>query len=325
MIPSTDFIISHISDAITTVNLNGYTKIHSGKVRDTFEKNGKRIIITTDRQSAFDRVLTSVPFKGQILNSVSNFWFNQTEDIVRNHLIANPDPQVSIVRPAKVFPVEFIIRGYMTGSTDTSVWVNYKKGMRKYCGVDLPEGMEKNQKFKIPIITPTTKPETGHDELISPDEIIERNLMTERQWNEVSDYALRIFLRGQEMASKRGLILVDTKFEFGRDIKTGEIMLIDEVLTPDSSRYWLAETYSQRVEAGEEPQSFDKEFLRLWYADNCDPYKDEVLPNAPVELVAKLAQKYIAAYEMITGTDFECTVGGITRIQKNLDDYFLKG
>jgi phosphoribosylaminoimidazole-succinocarboxamide synthase len=182
--------------------------------------------------------------------------------------------------------------------------------------------MVKNQKFESPIITPTTKPETGHDELISPQEIVEQGLMTQEEWDEVSGYALEVFLRGQKIASEKGLILVDTKFEFGRDLETNEILLVDEVLTPDSSRYWLLESYAERFEAQKEPESFDKEFLRLWFADNCDPYHDETLPEAPTELIAKLAQKYIIAYEMITGEVFEPQIGGEVRIQKNLDEYF---
>lgn len=325
MIPSLESIQNEIPNAVSRIELKGFTKVHSGKVRDTFEKNDKRIIVTTDRQSAFDRILTSVPFKGQVLNSTSAHWFDQTKDIVKNHLIATPDSAVSIVRPAKVFPVEFIVRGYMTGSTDTSVWKNYEKGMRQYCGITLPEGMKKNQAFAKPIITPTTKPETGHDELISIEEIVKRKLMTQAQWDEVSEYAMQIFLRGQQIVSEKGLILVDTKFEFGQDTKTGEILLVDEVLTPDSSRYWQQETYETRLSEEKEPESFDKEFLRLWYADNCDPYADKELPDAPPELVAKLSQKYMAAYEMITGNIFEPANGGEKRIQKNLDEYFAKG
>jgi phosphoribosylaminoimidazole-succinocarboxamide synthase len=325
MIPSLESIQSQIPNALSSINLNGFHQVHSGKVRDTFEKNGKRIIVTTDRQSAFDRILTSVPFKGQVLNSTSAYWFEHTKDIVKNHLIATPDPAVSIVHPVQVFPVEFIIRGFMTGSTDTSVWKNYEKGVRDYCGISLPEGMKKNEPFPKPIITPTTKPETGHDELISAEEIVKRGLMTQNQWDEVSEYAMQIFLRGQQIVAEKGLILVDTKFEFGRDANTGEILLVDEVLTPDSSRYWLQESYETRLAEAKEPESFDKEFLRLWYADNCDPYADADLPDAPPELVAKLSQKYMAAYEMITGKVFDPATGGEERIQKNLDEYFSKG
>ena len=321
---SEEFLQKHLGDAVEKVDLKKYKKIHSGKVRDTFEKGGARIIVTTDRQSAFDRILAAVPFKGQVLNRLSAFWFEKMADISAHHLIAVPDGAVSICRPAKVFPVEFIARGFLTGSTDTSVWKNYENGVRKYCGVDLPDGMRKNEKFEMPIITPTTKPETGHDELISPAEIIARKLMTADEWTEVSEKALKIFKRGQKIAAEKGLILVDTKFEFGRDAETGEIVLVDEVLTPDSSRFWKAETYKSRFAAGAEPESFDKEFLRLWFVENCDPYADETLPDAPPALIAKLAKKYIDAFEMITGDDFVPELGGNKRIEKNLDAYFAK-
>lgn len=324
MSKGTPFFQGHLDEALAEAILPGFDKVHTGKVRDTFEKNGKRVIVTSDRQSAFDRVLTTIPFKGQILNRTSAFFFEKTADIVKNHLIAVPDPAVSIVRKAKVFPVEFIIRGYMTGSTSTSVWKNYEKGVRDYCGVKLPEGMSKNEAFARPLITPTTKPETGHDELISPQGIIERQLMTAAEWEEVSAYALAVFLRGAEIADQAGLILVDTKFEFGRDAETGEILLVDEVLTPDSSRYWMKSSYAERFAAGQEPQSFDKEFLRLWYQDKCDPYHDEVLPEAPAELRARLADIYAQAFEMITGQAFEPALGGVERMQKNLDSYFSR-
>lgn len=316
------FLQDHLSEAIEQVDFQKYKKVHSGKVRETFEKDGNRIIVTTDRQSAFDRILAAVPFKGQVLNRISAFWFEKMADISAHHLLAVPDPAVSVCRPARVFPVEFIIRGYMTGSTDTSVWKNYEKGVRSYCGIDLPEGMKKNDRFATPIITPTTKPETGHDELISAEEIIEQKLMTPEEWKEVSEKALAIFERGQKMAAEKGLLLVDTKFEFGRDLESGNIVLVDEVLTPDSSRYWLAESAEQRIVEGKEPESFDKEFLRLWFAENCDPYHDEILPEAPPELIARLAHKYILAFEKITGQEFVPQVGGSKRIEENLDAFF---
>ncbi len=322
MTASSSFFEEHINAALESVDLQGFRKTHAGKVRDIFEKDGTQIIVTTDRQSAFDRILTTVPFKGQILNRISAFWFEQTKDIIANHLIAVPDPAVSVVRKAKVFPVECIVRGYMTGSTDTSVWINYQKGIRNYCGVELPENMVKNQPFATPIITPTTKPQVGHDELISPDEIIERGLMTADEWQTVSDAALQIFLRGQSIAARQGLILVDTKFEFGRALDTGEILLIDEVLTPDSSRFWMQASYNERFAAGEEPQSFDKEFFRLWYQERCNPYRDEILPQAPNSLRAKLASIYAEAYEIITDAEFVPELNGTARIQKNLDEYF---
>lgn len=326
MPPPADFIRNHISDTLTQVELLFDAKrIYHGKVRDTFEINGELVIITTDRQSAFDRILADVPFKGQVLNLISAFWFNQTKDIVPNHMIAIPDANAMVVKKAKVFPVEVVVRGYLTGSTDTSAWVNYNKGVRDFCGVQLPENMIKNQKFAEPIITPTTKEET-HDRQISAKEIIQTGLVPADKWNKIADYALAVFKHAEKVAQKNGFILVDTKFEFGED-EDGNIMLVDEALTPDSSRYWLADTYEERMKNGEEPDSFDKEFLRLWFVEHCDPYNDKILPKAPPELVIELSRRYIEAYEKITGEYFEPALGSPTalaRIEKNLGKYFGK-
>ena len=278
-------------------------KIHTGKVRDTYEYEGQRFIITTDRQSAFDRILSAIPFKGQVLNQLSAFWFEATKDILPNHLLAVPDPNVSIVKTAKVFPVEIIVRGYITGTTSTSAWVNYEKGVRDFCGVRLPEGLQKNQRFDSPILTPTTKPETGHDESISPDEILARKYMTQEQWDYISTKAIALFLRGQEIAKKGGLLLVDTKYEFGV-LEDGTILLVDEIHTPDSSRFWEAHSYEESFSNGEDPKSFDKDVLRRWYNEHCNPYEDEVLPNAPSELIVALSETYISAYEKISGKEF---------------------
>ena len=321
--PNRAIIKANLSNTVTETSFSGVNKIHTGKVRDTYEKDGKYILITTDRQSAFDRILAAVPFKGAVLNLFSGFWFDKTKDIVDNHLISTPDPNVSIVKKVKIFPVEIIVRGYITGTTDTSAWVNYEKGSRLFCGVPLPEGLKKNQQFDEPIITPTTKPETGHDEMISREEIIARGLVPEEQYKKIEEYALAIFKRGQEIAAEKGFILVDTKYEFGED-KNGNVILADEVHTPDSSRYWVADTYEERLANGEEPQNFDKEFLRLWFTKNCDPYKDEVLPDAPADLVEELSYRYIDIYEQLTGKEFKYNADMpiAERIQKNLDAYF---
>lgn len=321
------FISAHLSDTLTQVELLLEAKrLYHGKVRDIFEIQDKRVIITTDRQSAFDRVLADIPFKGQVLNQISEFWFKKTADIVPNHLLAVPDPNVMIVKKAKVFPVEVVVRGYLTGSTDTSAWMNYNKGVRDFCGVRLPDGMIKNQPFAEPILTPTTK-EEEHDRQISAKEIIEQGIVPKEKWEKIADYALKVFARGSEIARKHGFILVDTKFEFGED-EDGEIMLIDEVLTPDSSRYWLAETYETRMKEGKEPDSFDKEFLRLWFTAHCDPYHDKVLPKAPDDLRIELSSRYIDAYEKITGDYFTPALGAPTplaRIENNLKKYFAEG
>lgn len=321
--PDRDIIKKNLKNTVTETNFEGYEKLHVGKVRDTYQKDGKRIIVTTDRQSAFDRVLAAIPFKGGVLNQFAAFWFDKTKDIVPNHLIDTPDPNVAITKTVKIYPVEVIVRGYITGTTSTSAWVNYEKGERNYCGVQLPEGLKKNQKFDEPIITPTTKPETGHDEKISREEIIAQGLVPEDEWDKIAEYAMAVFKRGQEIAAEKGFILVDTKYEFGKD-EDGNIVLADEVHTPDSSRYWVAETYEERFAAGQEPQNFDKEFLRLWFKEHCDPYNDPELPAAPDDLVEELSYRYIDIYEKLTGNTFEYNEGkAITdRIQENLDAYF---
>lgn len=278
-------------------------KKYRGKVRDTYDFGDKLILITTDRQSAFDRVLASVPYKGQVLNLTSAWWFEKTKHIIANHLIDIPDPNVTVAKKCQVFPIEFVVRGYITGTTSTSLWTQYKNGVRNYCGNSLPEGLRKNQRLTHPLLTPTTK-EEQHDRPISPKEIIEENWMTEADWEIASNAAMRLYQYGVEMAFQQGLILVDTKYEFGKD-EEGNIMLVDELHTPDSSRYWLAESFEERFANHQEPENIDKEFLRLWFVDHCDPYHDEVLPKAPDDLVVKLASRYIQLYEMITGNRFD--------------------
>ena len=273
-----------------------------GKVRDSYTSGDTMVFVTTDRQSAFDRILASIPFKGQVLNLTSAWWFEHTRHIILNHMISIPDPNVTVGKRCEVFPIEFVVRGYITGTTDTSLWTQYNKGVRSYCGIDFPEGMKKNEKLAMNILTPTTK-EATHDRPISPAKIVEEGWMTREDWETTSKAALDLFAFGQQEAAKRGLILVDTKYEMGSDAD-GAITLIDEIHTPDSSRYWLSETYKKRLAEGLEPENIDKEFLRLWFTKNCDPYNDEILPEAPVELVTELSLRYIRLYEMITGKKF---------------------
>ena len=275
-----------------------------GKVRDTYDLGDRLVIITTDRQSAFDRLLASVPFKGAVLNATAAWWFERTTHIVPNAVVSVPDPNVTIMRKCDVFPVEFVVRGFLTGSTDTSLWTHYNNGERSYCGNDFPDGMRKNDRLVRNVVTPTTKAE-DHDEPITPDEIVARGLMTRAEWDEASRAALRLFEFGQQEAARRGLLLVDTKYELGKDPAAGgRITLLDEVHTPDSSRYGLADSYEKRHSEGLEPQSVDKEFLRLWFRSACDPYADKELPAAPRELVAELAARYVYLYERITGEEF---------------------
>lgn len=290
-------------------------------MRDTYDLGDRVVIVTTDRQSAFDRLLASIPFKGQVLNQTAAWWFGQTAHIVPNALIGTPDPNVAVMKKCDVFPVEFVVRGFMTGSTDTSLWTHYNAGEREYCGNSFPDGMRKNQRLAANVVTPTTKAE-DHDEPISPADIVSRGLMSQADWDRASAAALRLFEFGQREALKRGLLLVDTKYEFGKD-KDGNVLLIDEIHTPDSSRYWLADTYDERFAAAQEPQNIDKEFLRLWFRARCDPYKDEALPEAPRELVEELSRRYVHLYERITGLDFSPPPAGepvASRIERALAD-----
>jgi phosphoribosylaminoimidazole-succinocarboxamide synthase len=277
-------------------------KKYQGKVRDTYDLGNQLMLITTDRQSAFDRVLAAVPYKGQVLNLCSAWWFERTEHIIPNHLITIPDPNVTIAKKCNVFPIEFVVRGYITGTTNTSLWTQYKNGVRNYCGNPLPEHLKKNQQLEKPLLTPTTK-EEKHDRPISPQEILSEGWMTEDDWAIASAAAMQLYQFGVETAAKNGLILVDTKYEFGKDVD-GNIVLIDEIHTPDSSRYWIQQSYAERLANSQEPENIDKEFLRLWFAEHCDPYNDQILPVAPEELIVTLSARYIQLYEMITGQRF---------------------
>ena len=313
-------IKAELNNTLTETSLSGRSK-KTGKVRDQYDLGDQVALITTDRQSAFDRVLASIPFKGQVLNLTSAWWFSQTKHIIPNQVISVPDPNVTLAKKCEVFSIEFVVRGYITGSTSTSLWTVYNNGDREYCGNILSEGLKKNQKLEANMLTPTTK-EEHHDRPIAPPEIVSEGWMTQEDWDYCSQKALALFAFGQQKAAEHGLILVDTKYEMGRDTD-GTIRLIDEIHTPDSSRYWIAETYDERMSAGQEPQNIDKEFLRLWFVDNCDPYNDKTLPDAPDELVAELSSRYIYLYETITGKVFPFPDTGKPvqeRINENLKD-----
>ncbi len=314
-------IINNIKNVLKNTNLDIKDK-YIGKVRDMYFVGDKSILVSTDRQSAFDRSLGFIPFKGEVLAQSSVWWFKKTSHIVKNHLIASPDANVVIAKKAKVLAIEFVVRGYITGSTSTSLWTHYEKGSRDYCGNKLADGLKKNQKLPQNILTPTTK-EPDHDRPISVEDILKEGWLTQEQWDFTSHKALELFDFGQKIASEHGLILADTKYEFGVDEITGEIILIDEIHTPDSSRFWLKDSYEESFEKGQEPENIDKEFFRLWFAKHCDPYKDTVLPQAPQELVVELSQKYITLYEMITGETFTpVTNQDINqRIVKNVTEY----
>ena len=282
--------------------LPGYQK---NKVRDAYQiPGGRRILISTDRQSAFDQILAAVPYKGQVLNQLAQFWFEQTKDICPNHVISFPDPNVMIVKDLDMLPIEIVVRNYLTGSTNTSVWPMYDRGERTIYGIDFADGMVKNQQLTNAIVTPTTKPDQGgHDAPITPAQALEMDLVTAAQWDELAQKSLALFAKGQEVAKAKGLILVDTKYEFGID-ENGAIVIADEIHTPDSSRYWIADSYQDRFDAGQEPDSLDKEFLRLWVNSQCDPYKDPI-PEIPAEKLQEFSGKYISLYERLTGLSFE--------------------
>lgn len=298
---------------------------YNGKVRENYDlPDGNRIIIATDRLSAFDVILTAIPFKGQVLTQTARHWFEQTADICPNHVVSYPDPNVVIGTRLDILPVEIVVRGYLAGTTSTSILTKYRNGERAMYGIVLPDGMKDNEKLPQAIITPTSKAfDGGHDEPLSADEILAQKLLTQEQWDTVSAYALALFARGQERAAERGLILVDTKYEFGTD-KDGRIVLADEIHTPDSSRYWIADSYAESFASGTRPRSFDKDFVRAWVTERCDPYKDPI-PEIPVELVEQTSKVYIEAYETITGERFEPDLSGVTvldRIRGNLKAWF---
>ena len=276
----------------------------SGKVREGYSlPNQRRLLVTTDRLSAFDRILATVPFKGQVLNQLSAWWFEQTRDIVANHMLSVPDPNALLAVEAQPFPVEVVVRGYITGVTGTALWYRYSLGEREIYGYRFPEGLRKNEQLPEPIITPTTKGgPTGHDERLTCREVSEQGWLDEATWNEVQTAALALFRRGQQMAQRAGLILVDTKYEFGR-APDGRVVLIDEVHTPDSSRFWKAESYAERFAAGQEPENYDKEFIRLAYVEQ--GYRgDGPVPAVPATLWAAASRRYISIYELLTGQTF---------------------
>ena len=341
------FIEKHLGDVLKETDFPELGEKKTGKVRDVYVQDDKLILIATDRYSAFDRNLAFIPFKGQVLNEVSKFWFEKTENIVKNHVLDFPDPNAMVVKKCEVLPVEVIVRGYTTGVTATSLWTLYQKGERIFDDVKLPEGMKKNQKLDRPLITPTTKFE-AHDRPLTREEIVKGGFVKEPLWKEIEEVAVKLFLRGQEIALQRGLILVDTKYEFGiaPDGSTrlttsgsthsidlgqagspqgGKLILIDEIHTPDSSRYWQADTYEERLSKGEEPEYFDKEFLRIWFKEHCDPYKDEKLPDAPSDMLVELSSRYIQIFEQLTGMKFEFDFSTLIleRIKKNLSAYAI--
>jgi phosphoribosylaminoimidazole-succinocarboxamide synthase len=318
-------LAAHLDNILSDATIPELPKHYRGKVRDNYDlPDGRRIIIATDRLSAFDRIVTAIPFKGQVLTQIARFWFDATREICPNHVIKYPDPNVLVCRRLDIMPVEIVVRDYLTGTTGTSIWPMYKAGQREIYGIGFPDGLRENQKLPATIITPTTKAfDGGHDEPLTPAEITGRGLLTHQQWAAVSDLALKLFAHGRAAAEQRGLILVDTKYEFGFDA-AGRIVLADEIHTPDSSRYWIAASYQRRFAAGEPPESLDKDFVRRWVSARCDPYC-EPIPEIPRDVVLEAARLYIGVFETITGQSFvlpEPDLPALARIRANLAPYF---
>jgi len=294
---------------------------YRGKVRDNYDlPDGRRVIIASDRLSAFDQVLAAIPFKGQVLTQTARYWFEATADLCPNHALSYPDPNVVIGRRLDILPVEIVVRGYLAGSTGTSILTLYKAGHRSMYGVTLPDGMAPNQALPGPIITPTSKEfDGGHDAPLTPAEVVGQGLVTAAQWDQLSAYALALFARGQALAAQRGLILADTKYEFGM-APDGAIILADEIHTPDSSRFWFAQTYAERLAQGLAPESFDKDFVRHWVTARCDPYLQPI-PEIPQDVIVQTAAVYIRAFETITGKTFEfppADEAPLERVRRNL-------
>lgn len=320
-----EFLAHHVDFVLDDATIPELPNHYRGKVRDNYDlPDGRRIIIATDRLSAFDRAIAAIPFKGQVLTQTARFWFDQTGDVCPNHVLDYPDPNVLVATRLDILPVEIVVRDYMAGTTATSIWSMYRQGRREMYGLRFPDGLRENGKLPDTVITPTTKACDGeHDEPVTPAGIVGGGLLSAAQWDEVSAKALALFARGRDIAARRGLILVDTKYEFGRD-RDGRIVLADEIHTPDSSRYWFAASYPRRFAAGEPPESFDKDVLRRWVAARCDPYR-EPIPPIPREVIAATAAVYIEACETITGERFvpaDPDTPPLNRIRANLRRYF---
>lgn len=288
---------------LDSFNHDEHVQPYIGKVRDRYKVGDKMVFVTSDRLTAFDLPIAEIPFKGAVLNLISEYWFKETAHIMPNHIISVPHPNVTIAKAATPYKVEFVVREYLTGSSGTSIWTLYKRGKREFGGIVLPDNMQQHQKLPRPIIDPTSKSD-DHDEPLTPEEIVSQGLMTQKQWDECSAKAIELFEHARDVAAKRGLILVDTKMEMGIDAE-GNNVLIDELFTPDSSRYWIASSYDPAavLNGKGSPKNIDKEFIRLWISSKCDPYKDPI-PLVPQDLIVELSRRYITLYEIITGQKF---------------------
>jgi len=301
----------------TDFHFPGQMAVYHGKVRDVYDFDDSLLLIATDRYSAFDRNLALVQHKGELLTGISRWWFEQTSPIVKNHIKSYPDPNVAWVKKYKVLPIEMIVRGYITGVTNTSLWHTYSQGQREYGNFNLPDGLHKNQKLPTPVLTPTTKFEK-YDRPLTPQEAVAEGLVEAGVWEKAKEIALELFKFGKKTAEAKGLILVDTKYEFGLDDQNN-LVLIDEIHTPDSSRYWHVDNYQQQIDKNEEPDNYDKEYLRLWFKARFDPYNDTTPPTPPVEVLDELRRRYIYVYERLSGQKFTPNDGDpLLRIKKNV-------
>jgi phosphoribosylaminoimidazole-succinocarboxamide synthase len=300
-------------------------KRYEGKVRDNYTTaDGRRILIVTDRISAFDRVLGTLPLKGQLLNHVANWWFSATRDVADNHVLAAPDPNVLVATECEPLPVEMVVRAYLTGTTSTSIWVHYARGERVFCGHAIPEGLRQHERLPEPILTPSTKAEKGdHDVSASRAEILRISRMDPAEFDRAAALAMALFQKGQALCRERGLILVDTKYEFGRT-PDGRVVVIDEIHTPDSSRFWYSASYEERFARGEAPESFDKEFLRRWLVER-GFHGDGPIPEIPDEIRIESARRYLETIERITGRPFEPNLEEpLARIARNVASYLSR-
>jgi phosphoribosylaminoimidazole-succinocarboxamide synthase len=286
----------------TNFHFPGQTAVYRGKVRDVYDLGKSLLLVATDRYSAFDRNLALIPYKGELLTAISHWWFDQSSPIIKNHILGYPDPNVVYCKKFRVLPIEMIVRGYITGVTNTSLWHTYSHGQRDFGNFTLPEGLHKNQKLPQPVLTPTTKFEK-HDRPLTPQEAVDEGLVDATVWDKARSAALALFEFGQKTAESKGLILVDTKYEFGLD-DDNTLVLIDELHTPDSSRYWRLDNYQAQIDKGEEPDNYDKEYLRLWFKARFDPYGDEAAPEPPQSVIDEMSKRYIYVYEKLTGQTF---------------------
>lgn len=302
---SDDIIREALAHPLEGTALDALGKKYEGKVRDNYTRDRRRTIVVTDRISAFDRILGTLPLKGQVLNWIAAWWFEQTVHIAPNHLLEVPDPNAMVVEELEPLPVEMVMRAYLTGTTSTSIWVHYERGERTFCGHSLPEGLRRHQRLPAPILTPSTKAAQGdHDVSASREEILALTGMPADEFDRAAEIAQRLFAFGQEQCEKRGLILVDTKYELGKR-PDGTIVVMDEIHTPDSSRFWFQESYEARMLAGVAPESFDKEYVRRWLKENHDFMGDGPVPDIPDSVKIEATKRYIQAAETITGETFE--------------------